>query len=462
MKRLSSGQSVLPPAGAQGTNATSNTESSSDESDADSPRNALKMRRLGVPDGASRSRETPLSASFAAMTTAAPMAAPSFGDKIQLWAETCLPEERANQLTAAERIMSAFDNREDSLDLNQLDLTSLPGCLAEITSLAHFYAEDNQLTELPALPVALAVLRVSTNQITRLPSLPASLTGLYASDNQIDELPNLPAELTYLYVSHNNLSHLPELPPALMELDIGDDEFVLIPVLPDALKQFSAKENYLTQLPALPPALKVLDACRNQLEHLPAFPDTLTHLAASGNQIEDLQVLPPGLEVLLIGNNPIAHLPPLPATLTILHILNSEVAHLPALPASLTELNANPAVAQETTRQLEVRIAALNTELGRLAPIPAPVGALDEIESESELERLPSELINKIEENFEPGSGDAAMASIVNRRFHSRLSQRLDIDKNIKAAHDQIALLNQLMNQFIQQIIAELLEEPIP
>ena len=74
---------------------------------------------------------------------------------------------------------------------------------------------ENQLTELPILPLSLKSLICSNNQLTNLPTLSDNLKKLWCSDNKLTELPILPDSLSQLYCKSNQLTELPTLPGSL-------------------------------------------------------------------------------------------------------------------------------------------------------------------------------------------------------------------------------------------------------
>ncbi len=97
---------------------------------------------------------------------------------------------------AENRIEQAWRNKETTLDLSSLELTTLPDRLFDLTNLTELYVQNNQLTTLP----------------DRIGDL-TNLTELYVHNNQLTTLPDCIGELknlTGLNVSYNLLTTLPD------------------------------------------------------------------------------------------------------------------------------------------------------------------------------------------------------------------------------------------------------------
>ena len=125
---------------------------------------------------------------------------------------------------------------------------------------------QNQLTQLPDLPVGLTLLRCNHNQLTQLPELPAGLIELWCFRNQLTQLPALPVGLTLLWCNHNQLTQLPELPAGLTLLWCFQNQLTQLPELPVGLTQLRCNQNQLTQLPDLPAGLTQLWCSQNFLD----------------------------------------------------------------------------------------------------------------------------------------------------------------------------------------------------
>lgn len=140
--------------------------------------------------------------------------------------EPGLPNERKSRREAAHRMRCVREDAADSLDFDDLYLSSLPACLGKLHSVQH--------------------LNVGCNNLATLPDLPPALTHLYAHGNRLTHLPELPLTLKILDVHQNRLTQLPALPPALTRL--------------------TAVVNPLTELPPLPAGLQMLSADRRVID----------------------------------------------------------------------------------------------------------------------------------------------------------------------------------------------------
>lgn len=125
------------------------------------------------------------------------------------WLAEATEQEAPARIIAAHRIKIALTNKEESLTLNHLSLTSLPNALNKLTTLKQLDVTDNCLTHLPELPAKLVKLKVSDNRLTGLPELPATLRSLEASRNDLATLPILPRNLVKCSLNHNLLTQIP-------------------------------------------------------------------------------------------------------------------------------------------------------------------------------------------------------------------------------------------------------------
>ena len=111
---------------------------------------------------------------------------------------------------------------------------------------------DLDLTELPPLPPNLKRLDCEGNRLTSLPPLPATLEILVCDHNQLTELPPLPPSLKVLSCVRNNLTLLPPLPLTLIELDCEYNQITELPKFPFRLDNLNAKDNPIIKLTNLP------------------------------------------------------------------------------------------------------------------------------------------------------------------------------------------------------------------
>jgi len=122
----------------------------------------------------------------------------------------------------------------ESLNLNGLQISNLEG-LQAFVNLKSLECVENNLTNLPALPLNLVKLDCSMNQITNLPSLPLSLEELSCAVNHLTHIPSLPASLKIIYCNFNEIISLPTLPSTLEYLACGSNKITCLPALPSTI-----------------------------------------------------------------------------------------------------------------------------------------------------------------------------------------------------------------------------------
>lgn len=186
----------------------------------------------------------------------------NFNDTLARWAHLGPPGESISRNQAMAEIKAARDQHSTALDLTELNLTSLPQCLSELTSLEKLDVSDNCLTQLPPLPPALIELKANYNDMTHLPALPASLQYLFVENNQLVELPSMPGRIAELFAGGNCLTRLPALPRRMDELSIHDNVFTELPSLPPEICDLDLSgndwsENALRAINRLPESICV-------------------------------------------------------------------------------------------------------------------------------------------------------------------------------------------------------------
>lgn len=112
-----------------------------------------------------------------------------------------------------ERIRQMQEQGSTILEIDSLDLETLPALPANVT---HLNCSFNRLTKLPQLPDGLRELICFDNQLQELPTLPSGLKELICFNNQLQQLPVLPNGLEKLYCFSNQLRTLPRLPLSLI------------------------------------------------------------------------------------------------------------------------------------------------------------------------------------------------------------------------------------------------------
>jgi len=187
---------------------------------------------------------------------------------------------------ALERIRQAADSGAESLNLSNLELTSLPSEIGQLIKLTTLYLHINQLTSLsPEIGqlTNLTSLMLSGNGLTSLPPKISQLTSLKKLDLASNELTNLPSEigqltsLTELNLSLNQLTTLPsEIGHLtnLTQLYLWGNELTGLPPEISQLNNLKELEINLNQLTSLPPKISQLT--------------NLTSLSLSGNKLTSL------------------------------------------------------------------------------------------------------------------------------------------------------------------------------
>lgn len=121
-------------------------------------------------------------------------------------------EAGPNTEIAKLRILSCYLENKPSLDLSNLELTSLPESL-NLLNIKNLNCSNNSLSALCALPNHLKTLICSHNRLSSLPELPSGLTNIDMEDNFITVLPPLPPSLSNLICINNLIRTPPYTPP---------------------------------------------------------------------------------------------------------------------------------------------------------------------------------------------------------------------------------------------------------
>ncbi|WGL97611.1 TcdA/TcdB pore-forming domain-containing protein [Arsenophonus sp. aPb] len=206
------------------------------------------------------------------------------------WLDQAPTKEAKAREIAVHRMIDCLCLQERSLDLSNLNLTSLPAHLPY--NLISLHVNDNQLAVLPAeLPSTIQKLYAYNNQLTSLPvSLPERLILLDVNHNQLMALGNnLPTTLLGIDISSNQLIRLPDnFPAGLLLLNANNNQLTYLPdSLPTSLTHLFVRNNELKTLTNyLPNSLIRIDVSNNQLTALPDhIPDKLIRFNFTGNQL---------------------------------------------------------------------------------------------------------------------------------------------------------------------------------
>lgn len=265
---------------------------------------------------------------------------------------------------AVRRIADVRANSASTLNLEGLELTSLPAALGELVNLTTLILQANELANLPdwiSELVNLTRLSADNNQLTALPDSIGKLTKLSEltlRGNRIAKLPeslgNL-ADLTKLDINNNQLAALPETLAhltSLTELYLGDNELT---ELPEYVGNFRS--------------LARLDADNNQLGQIPDSIGNLTNLSEVDLGANLLTVLPDSvgnltsLTTLYLGYNLLDTLPASIgnlSSLTRLTLRNNKLTTLPESLGKLTRL-ARLSLEGNTLSNIEPEIIAAGT-----------------------------------------------------------------------------------------------------
>jgi internalin A len=217
---------------------------------------------------------------------------------------------------AEARIKKAIDEKETSLDLSSLNLTSLPDTMRELVQLQELNLVNNQLTELPEWLIEfdkLHSLNFYNNELTILP-----------------EYIKIIKQLRYLYLGNNQIYPLPEWLGELEQLRTLDLGSCKLTVVPDWLAQ-------LDQLQKL-----YLDG--NQISSLPEWFSKLVNLQYLYLYANQFATLPieltqlTNLRYLYLEANQLRSLPQEIAQLVNLHTLKLSSNKLSTLPEELAQL----------------------------------------------------------------------------------------------------------------------------
>jgi len=112
--------------------------------------------------------------------------------------------------------LDGLDYDVSFIDLSNRNLKYIPD-LTRFILLHEFWCNDNRLTELPALPLSLRILRCKNNLLHSLPEvLPINLQILSCINNCLISLPKkLPPNIVCIFCGNNFITRLPQLPSSL-------------------------------------------------------------------------------------------------------------------------------------------------------------------------------------------------------------------------------------------------------
>ena len=185
---------------------------------------------------------------------------------LQGWLNEAGPEERTSRQAAVDRISACVEKGHKHLELNGLDLTSLPEMIGEIRWLNVLECRGNQLTDLPDSIGRLSRLReldCDQNQFRTLPPCICDpglsrLNILLLSRNQLESLPDNMESLKRLEVLDCYKNKLTEFPPGILtntnlaNVFLGRNQISTLPTglgEMQNLEQLNLAYNHFTEIP---------------------------------------------------------------------------------------------------------------------------------------------------------------------------------------------------------------------
>ena len=227
-----------------------------------------------------------------------------------------IAQQRILAVITQQHSLAVVGRKPQSLDLEGLDLVTLPPELDQLTTLT--------------------TLNLNHNQLSALPTTFANLVELQTLHLRGNQFPGLPAQLSRL--------------PNLRTLDASDNNITGVPTSFPQLTDLETLSLYGNQLTGLPPQLtrlahlRTLDLGKNNLSNVPddiAQLTSLERLDLSSNQLTDLpstlyQLV--GLRTLVLSDNQLRRISADLAQLINLESLDLSGNQLSTLPASIGRL----------------------------------------------------------------------------------------------------------------------------
>ena len=336
-------------------------------------------------------------------------------------------DQIAARAEARRRIVQAYQEDSTRLDLNGLQITSLPAEMGSLVKLTELDLRSNRLTTLPEWIgdlTSLTSLNLSFNQLTTLPERIGDLTALrnlHLTFNQLTTLPesigNLTA-LTYLNLFGNPLTELPERIGDLTALTYLNLSYNQLTTLPESIGGLTALtslyliNNRLTTLPESIGglnALTILNLYDNRLTTLPESIGGLTALTFLYLSFNPLTTLPESigglnaLTHLYLGVNQLTTLPESIGglnALTFLSLFNNQLTILPESIGGLNALRGLYLGGNQLTilpeKIWDLNLTKLNLNNNPLTPSPTLLDRLSELETRGCDIRYPNEITREV------------------------------------------------------------------
>jgi hypothetical protein len=209
-----------------------------------------------------------------------------------------------SSVVAKKRIVDSYLKKASLLNLSDLNLETLPGCLSRLSHLTELNIQKNKLLSIPDMP-EIKILRCSQNRLTHIQTFQnlqildcsqneltliedqPKLETLSAQKNALMEIPNF-KNLKILDASSNFLTSLPIL-KKLKILSVHNNKLTSLPLL-ENLKKLNCSFNEILSLPHFP-MLEIADVSYNKLKTIPHF-QNLTYLKCFHNELSEKPLLP--------------------------------------------------------------------------------------------------------------------------------------------------------------------------
>ena len=211
---------------------------------------------------------------------------------------------KENKDTVEYRIKECMKTGGDTLDLSNMDLSTLPKIPPSVKFL---FCPNNKLRNMDAVcKLHLVTLDCSNNRLNKLPALPVTLEELSCQNNELVDLIEIKdcIQIRRLDCSYNKITRIPRL-YKLTSLNCRNNQLSYLPNLP-LLINLMCKYNHLTTV-GIYPELERMECNNNQITKLGSFPK-LCELYCENNMIHTLGNMP-RLMMLHCYNNKLLRIP---------------------------------------------------------------------------------------------------------------------------------------------------------
>ncbi|HAW0896849.1 TPA: leucine-rich repeat domain-containing protein [Escherichia coli] len=203
---------------------------------------------------------------------------------MRVWAESVKADAsdvvKNNVDIALDRMLLCCKDRQKTLDLSNLQLSSLPPLPEWIEKLS---VSNNKLTKIQ-VPVLCKKLSASFNKLTVFPEVPDNIIQISVTNNKISYIDSFPSKAEIILIGHNYLSEIPAIPDATMVFDCSYNNIKKIHYFPENLESVSIGHNRIQALPKLGRKLKKLSAEDNPIIEKFIIPSTLEKISLDSSQ----------------------------------------------------------------------------------------------------------------------------------------------------------------------------------